>query len=31
MIAPLQAANTAGLPILTVDTYIGDGDYANGR
>jgi ribose transport system substrate-binding protein len=30
MIAPLQAANTAGLPILTVDTYIGDGDYAGG-
>ena len=30
MIAPLQKANDAGLPILTVDTFIGDGDYANG-
>ena len=30
MIAPLQAANAAGLPLLTVDTFIGDGDYANG-
>ncbi|MGA2489353.1 MAG: substrate-binding domain-containing protein, partial [Anaerolineales bacterium] len=30
MIAPLQKANDAGLPLLTVDTYIGDGDYANG-
>ena len=30
MIAPLQKAADAGLPILTVDTFIGDGDYANG-
>jgi ribose transport system substrate-binding protein len=30
MIAPLQKASDAGLPLLTVDTYIGDGDYANG-
>jgi ribose transport system substrate-binding protein len=30
MIAPLQKANDAGLPLLTVDTYIGDGDYASG-
>ena len=30
MIAPLQKANDAGLPLLTVDTFIGDGDYANG-
>ncbi len=30
MIQPLQKANEAGLPMLTVDTFIGDGDYANG-
>jgi len=30
MVAPLQKAYDAGLPILTVDTFIGDGDYANG-
>ncbi|HEX9118775.1 MAG TPA: substrate-binding domain-containing protein, partial [Anaerolineae bacterium] len=30
MIAPLKKANDAGLPIITVDTFIGDGDYANG-
>jgi ribose transport system substrate-binding protein len=30
MVAPLQAANDAGLPLLTVDTFIGDGDYAEG-
>jgi ribose transport system substrate-binding protein len=30
MIPPIQKANDAGLPILTVDTFIGDGDYANG-
>lgn len=30
MIAPLQAANAAGIPIITVDTYIGNGDYAAG-
>ena len=27
----LQAANDAGIPVITVDTYIGDGDYANGE
>jgi ribose transport system substrate-binding protein len=30
MVAPLQAATDAGLPLLTVDTFIGDGDYVNG-
>ncbi len=30
MIAPLQKAADSGLPLLTVDTFIGDGDYANG-
>ena len=30
MVAPLKKANDAGLPIITVDTFIGDGDYANG-
>ena len=30
MIAPLQKANDAGLPIITVDTFIGDGDYEKG-
>jgi ribose transport system substrate-binding protein len=30
MIAPLQKASDAGLPILTVDTFVGDGDYAGG-
>ena len=30
MIAPLQKAYDAGLPLLTVDTFIGDGDYVNG-
>ena len=30
MIAPLQAAVDAGLTIITVDTFIGDGDYVNG-
>jgi len=30
MVAPLQNAIDAGLPLLTVDTFIGDGDYANG-
>ncbi len=30
MIAPLQKASDTGLPILTVDTFIGDGDYTNG-
>jgi ribose transport system substrate-binding protein len=30
MIGPLQKANDSGLPILTVDTFIGDSDYVNG-
>jgi len=30
MIAPLQKAADSGLPIITNDTFIGDGDYANG-
>ena len=30
MIAPLQLALEAGVRIITVDTYLGDGDYANG-
>jgi hypothetical protein len=30
MIAPLQKANDAGLPLLTVDTFIGDGNYTDG-
>jgi ribose transport system substrate-binding protein len=30
MIAPLQAAVDAGIKIISVDTFIGDGDYANG-
>jgi ribose transport system substrate-binding protein len=30
MIAPLQAAVDAGIKIITVDTFLGDGDYANG-
>ena len=30
MVAPLQKAQDAGLPLLTVDTFIGDGDYTNG-
>ncbi len=30
MIAPMQKAVDSGLPLLTVDTSIGDGDYANG-
>ena len=30
MIAPLTKASVPGLPILTVDTFIGDGDYVNG-
>src|ERR687886_63115 len=29
MIAPLQRANDAGIPVISVDTYIGDGDYEN--
>ncbi len=30
MIAPLQRANDAGIKVISVDTFIGDGDYANG-
>jgi ribose transport system substrate-binding protein len=30
MIAPLQAANEAGMKIVTMDTFLGDGDYVNG-
>ncbi len=30
MIAPMQKAVDSGLPLLTVDTSIGDGDYATG-
>lgn len=30
MVAPLQAALDAGIKIITVDTFLGDGDYANG-
>jgi ribose transport system substrate-binding protein len=30
MIEPLQRANDAGIKILSVDTFIGDGDYENG-
>ncbi len=30
MVAPLQAALDAGIKIITVDTFLGDGDYAKG-
>lgn len=30
MIAPLQRAYESGIPVITTDQYIGDGDYANG-
>jgi ribose transport system substrate-binding protein len=30
MIAPLQRANDAGIKVISVDTFIGNGDYANG-
>jgi ribose transport system substrate-binding protein len=30
MIGPLQAAHNAGIKIVGVDTFIGNGDYANG-
>src|SRR6185436_12445831 len=30
MVAPLQAAIDAGIRIITVDTFLGDGDYVNG-
>lgn len=31
MVAPLEAALEAGIKIITVDTFIGDGDYVNGE
>lgn len=30
MVGPLQAAVDAGIRIITVDTFLGDGDYADG-
>ena len=30
MVGPLQAAVDAGIKIITVDTFLGDGDYAKG-
>jgi ribose transport system substrate-binding protein len=30
LIAPLKRANDAGIKIITVDTFIGDGDYTRG-
>lgn len=30
MIAPLQRANDAGIKVISVDTFIGNGDYASG-
>src|SRR5262249_45748408 len=30
MIEPAQRANNAGIPVISVDTFIGDGDYENG-
>ncbi len=30
MVGPLQAAADAGIKIITVDTFLGDGDYENG-
>ena len=30
MVAPLQAAVEAGIKVITVDTFLGDGDYVNG-
>jgi ribose transport system substrate-binding protein len=30
MVAPLQAAVETGIKVITVDTFLGDGDYANG-
>lgn len=30
MVGPLQAAVDAGIKVITVDTFLGDGDYANG-
>jgi ribose transport system substrate-binding protein len=31
MVAPLQAAVDAGIKIITVDTFLGDGNYATGK
>jgi len=30
LVAPLQKAHDAGITVITVDTVLGDGDYANG-
>jgi ribose transport system substrate-binding protein len=30
MVTPLQHAVDAGIKVITVDTFLGDGDYANG-
>ncbi len=30
MVAPLQRAVDAGIKVITVDTFLGDGDYVNG-
>lgn len=30
MIGPLEAAVDAGIQVITVDTFLGDGDYVNG-
>lgn len=30
MIAPLESAIDAGMAVVTVDTFLGDGDYVNG-
>ncbi len=30
MVEPMQRAHDAGIPIISVDTFIGDGDYENG-
>jgi len=31
MVAPLQAAVDAGIKVITVDTFLGDGDYTSGK
>jgi ribose transport system substrate-binding protein len=31
MIAPLQRAVDTGIKVITVDTFLGDGDYAQGK
>src|SRR3954452_20865174 len=30
MLAPLEALDKAGIPVITVDQYVGDGNYTNG-